>query len=110
MDLDEAIQHAKDVSLQCETTDPLCSAEHAQIALWLEELKATRASIYRGLTEALTLRAGDHALDDPLILETLPFCSTKAPSFRAGMKCISAESPCAIFSRGVKSRKWLIEP
>ena len=31
MDLDEAIQHAKDVSLQCETTDPLCSAEHGSI-------------------------------------------------------------------------------
>ena len=40
----------------------------------------------------------------------LPFRSTKAPSFRAGMKCVSDESPCAIFSRGVKCGKWLIGP
>jgi predicted hydrocarbon binding protein len=45
MDLDEAIQHAKDVALQCSVTDPLCSAEHAEIAAWLEELREKRVVV-----------------------------------------------------------------
>lgn len=40
MTLDEAIQHAKEVSAQC--TNQECSLEHMQLAKWLEELKQRR--------------------------------------------------------------------
>ena len=42
MNLEEAIQHAEDVALQCELDSPLCSEDHAQLAKWLRELKKYR--------------------------------------------------------------------
>jgi hypothetical protein len=40
MTLDEAIQHAKEVSEQCANQE--CSLDHMQLARWLEELKQRR--------------------------------------------------------------------
>lgn len=39
MKLDDAIQHAEDVALQCRLDSPLCSEDHTQLARWLRELK-----------------------------------------------------------------------
>ena len=42
MTLDEAIKHCYEKAKGCDT----CASEHLQLALWLEELKILRKSIY----------------------------------------------------------------
>ncbi|NJO18658.1 MAG: hypothetical protein HC877_23910 [Thioploca sp.] len=42
MTLDEAIEHAEEVSSQCSIEDQLCSQNHIQLARWLRELKKYR--------------------------------------------------------------------
>jgi hypothetical protein len=40
MTLDEAIQHANEVASTCSNKE--CGLDHAQLAMWLEELKQRR--------------------------------------------------------------------
>lgn len=50
MTLDEAIVHAKDKSA---CTKGKCASDHAQLALWLEELKELRANRNRAVSQFL---------------------------------------------------------
>ena len=55
MTLDEAILHAKEKSV---CTKGKCSSDHAQLALWLSELKELRANQNHSVAALL-----DHAVD-----------------------------------------------
>ena len=73
MTLDEAIRHCREVAEGCPGGDRQCGYQHDQLADWLEELKAYRAT---GMTpervETLGLCDLDHAVTRP--------CSTVRPA------------------------------
>lgn len=59
MDLDAAIQHATEKARTC--LEPVCAAEHRQLAAWLKELKQYRLA-FKG-EDGLTLEGMDEILE-----------------------------------------------